>query len=198
MPNLGVAEIIAILVVALVVLGPKRLPEVGRKIGGLVRELRSHSESVKAELRDVIDIDGVAESVNSVRRDLKEATNFTSVFTDTTPSLPRSRPTAPPLAGGDAGATSVGSEADETAPAVNTDADHPMMRVLERGALGAGPPASAAAAPGPTRRLPGTAPASSGADADADGDGAHSAHGNGDGSGTNGATRRLPGGGDPA
>jgi sec-independent protein translocase protein TatA len=56
--SLGPAEILVILVVALVVLGPKRLPEAGRQIGKFVREVRHWSESIQTEIRDVIDADG--------------------------------------------------------------------------------------------------------------------------------------------
>lgn len=48
--NLGPAEILVILVLALLVFGPKRLPEVGRQVGGAMRELRRMQDSVKAEL----------------------------------------------------------------------------------------------------------------------------------------------------
>jgi len=98
MPNLGAGEILAILLVALLVLGPKRLPEVGRKIGGFIRELRHHSDNVKAELRDVIDIDGVANQVNSVRQDFKEAISLTSVI-DPTPTPAASAASRPDGAG---------------------------------------------------------------------------------------------------
>ena len=40
MPNIGAPEIIVILVIALVVLGPKRLPEVGRSVGRGMREFK--------------------------------------------------------------------------------------------------------------------------------------------------------------
>ena len=33
MPNIGAPELIVILVIALLVLGPKKLPEVGRSVG---------------------------------------------------------------------------------------------------------------------------------------------------------------------
>jgi len=56
--SLGPAEILVILVVALVVLGPKRLPEAGRQIGKFVREVRHWSESIQSEIRDVIDAEG--------------------------------------------------------------------------------------------------------------------------------------------
>jgi Tat protein translocase TatB subunit len=56
--SLGPAEILVILVVALVVLGPKRLPEAGRHIGKFVREVRHWSETIQTEIRDVIDLEG--------------------------------------------------------------------------------------------------------------------------------------------
>jgi sec-independent protein translocase protein TatA len=40
MANLGAPEIIIILVIALLVLGPKKLPEVGRSVGRGMREFK--------------------------------------------------------------------------------------------------------------------------------------------------------------
>ena len=40
MPNIGPMELIIVLVLALVVLGPKRLPEAGRSLGRGIREFR--------------------------------------------------------------------------------------------------------------------------------------------------------------
>ncbi|MEA2155071.1 MAG: sec-independent protein translocase protein TatA [Solirubrobacteraceae bacterium] len=40
MPNIGPMELIVVLVVALIVLGPKRLPDVGRSLGESMREFR--------------------------------------------------------------------------------------------------------------------------------------------------------------
>src|SRR3954452_18851178 len=56
--SLGPAEILVILVVGLIVLGPKRLPEAGRQIGRFVSEVRHWSSAVQAEIRDVIDTEG--------------------------------------------------------------------------------------------------------------------------------------------
>jgi sec-independent protein translocase protein TatA len=55
--NLGPAEILVILFVALVVFGPKRLPDVARQVGAAMRELRRMQDSVKAELDTVINPD---------------------------------------------------------------------------------------------------------------------------------------------
>ncbi len=40
MPNIGPLEIIIVLIIALVVLGPKRLPDFGRSVGKGLREFK--------------------------------------------------------------------------------------------------------------------------------------------------------------
>ena len=40
LPNVGPTEVILVLAIALIVLGPKRLPEVGRSIGKGLREFK--------------------------------------------------------------------------------------------------------------------------------------------------------------
>jgi sec-independent protein translocase protein TatA len=50
--NIGPTELVVILVIALIVFGPKRLPEVGRTVGKSLREFRRASE----ELREGLDM----------------------------------------------------------------------------------------------------------------------------------------------
>jgi sec-independent protein translocase protein TatA len=52
--NVGPGEILVILIVALLVFGPKRLPEVGRQVGSALRELRKIQDSVRGELDTVL------------------------------------------------------------------------------------------------------------------------------------------------
>ncbi|MBC8136566.1 MAG: twin-arginine translocase TatA/TatE family subunit [Fibrella sp.] len=52
--NLGTTEIVIILVVALLLLGPQQLPEIGKQIGKFLREFRSMTGDVQRAL----DIDG--------------------------------------------------------------------------------------------------------------------------------------------
>lgn len=54
MPQIGPAEILVILLVALLVFGPKRLPEVGRQVGRGMRELRKLQETVTGEINEVL------------------------------------------------------------------------------------------------------------------------------------------------
>jgi sec-independent protein translocase protein TatA len=55
--SLGPAEILVILVVALIVLGPKRLPEAARQVGKTLAEVRKWSQGFQDEVRSVIDPD---------------------------------------------------------------------------------------------------------------------------------------------
>jgi sec-independent protein translocase protein TatA len=57
MPNLGAPEILVILLVALIFLGPQRLPEVGRQIGGALRELRKVQTDVRSQLDQALHSD---------------------------------------------------------------------------------------------------------------------------------------------
>lgn len=49
--NIGPLELIVILVIALLVVGPKRLPEVGRSIGRGLKEFRRAQDEVRRSLR---------------------------------------------------------------------------------------------------------------------------------------------------
>jgi sec-independent protein translocase protein TatA len=49
MPNIGPLELVVVLIIALVVFGPKRLPELGRSLGRGIREFRG---SVSGDNKD--------------------------------------------------------------------------------------------------------------------------------------------------
>jgi Tat protein translocase TatB subunit len=52
--NVGTPELLVIVMVALLVLGPDKLPEVARKVGNVVGELRRMSAGFQAEMRDAL------------------------------------------------------------------------------------------------------------------------------------------------
>ena len=53
--NLGPFELLAIFVVALLVFGPDKLPEMGKQIGKAVREFKKFQASMESNVRDVLD-----------------------------------------------------------------------------------------------------------------------------------------------
>jgi TatA/E family protein of Tat protein translocase len=55
--NIGPMELIVIFLVALLVVGPKRLPEVGRSIGKALREFRRTTEEVRSTFEASLDDD---------------------------------------------------------------------------------------------------------------------------------------------
>lgn len=54
MLNLGVPELILILVLALVILGPGKLPEVGRALGKGIKEFRKATTSITNETEEAV------------------------------------------------------------------------------------------------------------------------------------------------
>ncbi len=56
-PQLGPLEIVVVVLVALLVFGPKRLPEVGRQVGRGLREVKKLQEQVSQELHQVLHSD---------------------------------------------------------------------------------------------------------------------------------------------
>ena len=57
MPNIGPMELIVVLVIALLVLGPKRLPQAGRSLGQGIREFKdSITGSSKSEDETTTDV----------------------------------------------------------------------------------------------------------------------------------------------
>lgn len=67
MLNLGGGEILVILMIALLVLGPSRLPGAGRQIGRALAEFRRMSSGVQEDLREAMNVEGVRETVSQVR-----------------------------------------------------------------------------------------------------------------------------------
>ncbi len=55
MGNIGMPELVVIFVVALLVFGPKRLPELGRSLGRGLSEFRRASTDLKSSIESEID-----------------------------------------------------------------------------------------------------------------------------------------------
>ena len=65
--NLGGGELIVIAMIALLVLGPSRLPGAAKQIGKALAEFRRMSSGVQDDLREAMNVDGVRETMSQVR-----------------------------------------------------------------------------------------------------------------------------------
>uniref|UniRef100_A0A7C4EL69 Sec-independent protein translocase protein TatA n=1 Tax=Thermodesulfovibrio aggregans TaxID=86166 RepID=A0A7C4EL69_9BACT len=67
--DLGFQELIVIFIVALLVFGPKRLPELGYALGKTMNEIKKAFQSAKSEMES--EIHDVKETVDNVKEDIK-------------------------------------------------------------------------------------------------------------------------------
>lgn len=56
-PNVGILEIAIVLVIALIVFGPKRLPDLGKSLGKGIREFREGVSSIGSDHHDHDELD---------------------------------------------------------------------------------------------------------------------------------------------
>ena len=120
MLNIGPPELLLIIVIALVVVGPQRLPELGRTIGRGLREFRKVQDEVKDMVNTGLD-DDLRQTANELKQTASELRRATDVRTHlrNTPHQARARAAA---AVQDATSSEPGSGSDE---ATVTDPDAP-------------------------------------------------------------------------
>jgi Tat protein translocase TatB subunit len=68
--GIGLPELIIILIVAVIVVGPKRLPEVAVQIARAIRQLRGYATDVTAQMRS--ELDELTREYEQVRKELRE------------------------------------------------------------------------------------------------------------------------------
>ena len=96
--NVGGGEILMILVVALIFLGPTRLPDAGRQVGRAIAEFRRMTSGVQKDLKDALDMDGVRESIDTFREVVDVRKNLVNEFASAAAHLTSSPTAAPTLA----------------------------------------------------------------------------------------------------
>ena len=65
--TLGGPEIFLILVIALIVFGPRKLPEIGQSMGKMLREFRKASTEFKRTVEDEIESDSIRQSTPQIQ-----------------------------------------------------------------------------------------------------------------------------------
>src|SRR5690348_11887978 len=68
MGQLGFSEMLVIFIVALLVFGPKKLPELGKSLGKGIREFKKATEELKSNWED--QVKDIAQPLNDVKRDI--------------------------------------------------------------------------------------------------------------------------------
>jgi sec-independent protein translocase protein TatA len=69
MPNIGPMELIIVLIVVLMIFGPKRLPQLGRSLGSGMREFKdSVTGKTKDDERDQLEADARAHGETEARQ----------------------------------------------------------------------------------------------------------------------------------
>ena len=70
MGQLGISEMVVIFIVALLVFGPKKLPELGKSLGKGIREFRKATNELKSTWED--QVKDIENPINDVKRDIND------------------------------------------------------------------------------------------------------------------------------
>ena len=57
MPNIGVPGLIIILIIALIVFGPKKLPQLGKAVGQTLKEFKNSTKDIVDDVADEFRLD---------------------------------------------------------------------------------------------------------------------------------------------
>jgi sec-independent protein translocase protein TatA len=71
-PSIGFGEILIILVIALIVFGPRRLPEMGKTVGRSLREFRRATSDIRSEITADLEDEPPRLTVEERARQIKE------------------------------------------------------------------------------------------------------------------------------
>jgi sec-independent protein translocase protein TatA len=141
MPQLGPLEILVVVVVALLVFGPHRLPEIGRQVGGALREIRRFQHDVRGH------IDGLM-------------TDDASDAAAPAPTLPARSPEPPTLDGAPHARSAPQPAPSRFLAPAPSDADEPLAAPPgpPRPASPTAPMTGSSGQPAPSRYLPPAGP----------------------------------------
>ncbi|MDG2210473.1 MAG: Sec-independent protein translocase protein TatB [Acidimicrobiales bacterium] len=82
MGNLGGGEILVILLIGLIILGPKRLPEASKQVGKTIRQVRQTSRNFQAELEAAIEDPSIEEAARQKGREMLENEKKKNSYSD--------------------------------------------------------------------------------------------------------------------
>jgi sec-independent protein translocase protein TatA len=121
--SIGMPELIIIMVIALIIFGPRKLPELGRSLGKSINEFKKASNELRSTLEDEIRVEEQKEQRAKIQTEQQSAIVAADVHnTVTPPPVGANTIAAPtvPIADANIGAPVVASPANETVSRTNT------------------------------------------------------------------------------
>jgi TatA/E family protein of Tat protein translocase len=76
--SLGLPELLLIFVVALIVFGPRKLPEIGKTLGKALNEFKKASDELKNTIEREVHVEEMKTIATDVKADVKSLTSLTS------------------------------------------------------------------------------------------------------------------------
>ncbi|MCK6529402.1 Sec-independent protein translocase protein TatB [Myxococcota bacterium] len=96
LPNIGFGEMVVIFAIALVVIGPRNLPDVARTLGRLAAQARRAADELRYGLEREVQIEDLKKTAREIEADVRSATELGAGR-----RLPPVRPAGEPAAGGE-------------------------------------------------------------------------------------------------
>lgn len=82
MGSLGMQEIVVIFIIALIIFGPRKLPELGKTIGKGLSEFKKASNELKHTWEEEVNLDKEKETITEMIDDVKKDTSLTTEAID--------------------------------------------------------------------------------------------------------------------
>lgn len=89
--DIGFLELLVVLVIALLVIGPERMPELAKKLGQFMGKMRRFVNSMKEEgqvqetireIKDAMDLEEEKHQINNIGKELEQGLNYNDINLD--------------------------------------------------------------------------------------------------------------------
>ncbi len=80
--SIGFPELIMIMLVVLMLFGPKKLPEIAKLLGNTVRDFKRTINDAKATIQEELDKADISDEIKNIKDDLSEVANLENTIKD--------------------------------------------------------------------------------------------------------------------